>query len=230
MNTTQRGEPFFPIMGVVLIALVVGGFAPLILSRPGGPQAAPLLLHVHGLLLLGWYVLFIVQARMIGQGNVRLHMTLGKASIALAVVMVVTAYFVIRGAYANPEWSIAGMSPAASAMFPFTDIVNFAVLYSIAIVNRRSADAHKRLMLMAGVLMLDPAIARLVLNGGLPAPLILLLELGVFVAVFAYDFKTRRKPHWATVFGLTMFVLAMIAKLTVAQQAWWASFVRAVFG
>ena len=47
-------------------------------------------------------------------------------------------------------------------MFPFTDIVNFVIAYGLAFANRRKPVAHKRLMLLSGMLMIDPAAARLV--------------------------------------------------------------------
>lgn len=217
-------------MGIILIAIVLGGFVPLAFSRPGGPWSMPWLLHLHGFVFLSWYVLFVVQARMIGNDKVALHMCLGKLSIALAITMVVIAYAVVRGAYANPDWNIAGFSRAASTMFPLTDIVNFSIVYSVALVNRRTADAHKRLMLMAGIMMIDPAVARLSFTAGAPPAFILLLELALFVGVIGYDLKTRRRPHWASLFGFGLFVLAMAAKFTIAHQPWWASFVDIILG
>lgn len=228
IGSTQRGEAFFPVMGFVLITLVVAGFAPLAFARPGGPLAMPLLLHAHGAVFFCWYLLFIVQARLIGSGRIALHMRLGKLSVALAVAMVVLACLVIRFAYANPGFSIAGMSAAASTMFPITDIVNFVIVYSAALVLRRRAETHKRLMLMAGILMIDPAVARVSIVLGAPVVFILLLELALFAAVIGYDIRTRRRPHWASLFGLALYIVAMVAKLTVAQQPWWETFVGAL--
>ena len=230
MNIMQRGEPFFPIMGLVLICIVLAGFVPLAFSRPGGPLGMPVLLHGHGLVFVSWYVLFIVQARMIGAGRVSLHMTLGKLSIVLAVSMIVFAYLVVRGAYGNPDWNIAGLPRAVSTMFPISDIVNFTIAYSLALMHRRNADTHKRLMLMTGILMIDPAVARLSISLGAPVQFILLLELALFLAVIGYDLKTRGRPHWATLFGLGLFVLAMVAKFIIAQQPWWSDFVEMILG
>ncbi len=224
----QRGEPFFFAMGLILVAIVIGGFVPLALSRPGGFTAIPFLLHVHGAVFLSWFLLFCYQARLVGAGNVRLHMKLGKASIGLAVAMAVLGYAVMHGAYARPDFSIAGMSPAASMMFPFTDIVNFVIAYSLAFLHRRNAPVHKRLMLIACILIIDPAAARLVGNIGGPWPAILGLEMGLFLAVGIYDVRTRRRPSWPLMLGVTLFVAAMVAKLTVAQTPGWAAFVERI--
>lgn len=226
----RQGERFFLIMGVILLALVIAGFLPPAISRPGGIVAMPLLLHVHGAVFVAWFLLYCTQAYLAGSGNITLHMRLGKISVLLAASMILLAYFVIRGAYANPEFSIAGMSGAASVMFPFTDIVNFTIAYSLALAHRRNPTVHKRWMLLAGVLIIDPAVARLIFTIGAPLPLIIVLEFALFAAIFGYDLKTRRRPSWATVFGLGLFVLAVVAKLAFAQLPAWHSLVDVLFG
>ena len=85
-------------MGVVLTAIVITGFSAATLVRPGGVSAIPPLVHVHGAVFLGWFVLFCAQAQLAGSGNIRVHMTLGKTSIALAAAMVVLGYLMVRGA------------------------------------------------------------------------------------------------------------------------------------
>lgn len=62
------------------------------------------------------------------------------------------------------------------------------------------------------------------------APLILAVELALFVALFAYDFRTRRKPSWPAVLGLTLYGIALGAKLTVAEHPGWHSVVDMLFG
>jgi len=225
----EQGERFFLVMGLVLLAIVIGGFVPPVLARPGGAASMPMLLHVHGAVFVSWFLIFCAQARLAGSGSLTLHMRFGKASVLVAVVMVILGYFVIRGAYANPDWSIAGMPGAASVMFPFTDILNFSIAYSLALANRRNPSSHKRLMLLAGILIIDPAVARLVMTLGAAAPLIVILELLLFGALFTYDIVTRRRPSWATMLGLGLFAVALAAKLTVSHHPAWRSFVEFVF-
>ena len=228
--TRQRGERFFFWMGLVLTAIVIVGFTLPAINRPGGLLGIPALLHVHGAVFLAWFVLFCNQARLIGAGNVGLHQRLGIVSVLLALSMIALSFFVMRGAYMNPQFRIAGMDAAGSLMFPFTDIVNFSIAYGLAIANRTAPDAHKRLMLLAGILIIDPAASRLVLTLGGPVPLILGVHLGLFAALIAYDVRTRKRPHWATVLGLGLFAAALVAKLTVANTSGWSVFVERLFG
>jgi uncharacterized membrane protein YozB (DUF420 family) len=226
---TKRGERFFLVMGLVLLAIVIGGFLPRVLAHPGGAAALPMLLHVHGAVFVSWFVIFCAQARLAGSGNLELHMRLGKASVLVAAAMVLLGYFVTRGAYANPDWSVAGMPRAASVMFAFTDIVNFTIVYSLALANRRNSAAHKRLMLLAGIMIIDPAVARLVMTLGAAVPVIVILELALFGALFIYDFVTRRRPSWTSLVGFGLFAAALAAKFTVSEHPVWRSFVEFVF-
>jgi hypothetical protein len=136
----------------------------------------------------------------------------------------------MRHAHANPGFSIAGLPPVPSLMFPFTDMVNFSIVYALGVVNRRKPAAHKRFMLLAGLLMIDPAMARLVLNVGAPPPFILLAELGLFAALIVFDIRAHRKPHWVSLTGLGLWAAAMAAKLALAPSPAWANAVEALFG
>ncbi len=225
----RQGERFFLVMGLVLLGIVIGGFVPPILARPGGAASMPSLLHVHGVVFVSWFLVFCGQAHLAASGNIKLHMRLGKASVLIAATMIILGYFVISGAYAKPDWSIAGMSRAASVMFPFTDIVNFAIAYGLALANRRNPTAHKRLMLLAGILMIDPAVARLVSTLGAEVPVIVIVELVLFGVLFAYDLITRRRPSWTSLLGFGLFIAALAAKLTVSQHPVWHLFVDFVF-
>lgn len=225
----KRGESFFFYMGLVLLALVIAGFAPAVLKRPGGPSSLSPLLVVHGITFLGWYVLFIVQTRLIAAGRSPLHQRMGRGSLALGVLLVILAWLVIRSAMGNPFFSIAGLPRAASTMFPLTDILNFLVVFSLGVANRRKSAAHKRFMLLAGILMIDPAVARIVLMNGAPAPLILGIEVGLLFALLVYDVATRKRPHAATGIGIGLYVSAMLAKLLLAPTDAYQSLAHALF-
>lgn len=227
---SEHDSKFFLVMGVILLAIVIAGFVPPVFARQGGIASMPLLLHVHGAVFVSWFLLFIAQARLAGSGNIALHMRLGKASVAVAVAMVILGYFVTRGAYANPDWSIAGMSGAASVMFPFTDILNFIIAYSLALANRHRPAEHKRLMLLAGILIIDAAVARFIITLAAPPLLIVLLEFALFAALMIYDFVTRRRLSWPSLLGFALFVTALVAKFVVSPLPAWHSFVNFAFG
>ncbi|MEL6485696.1 MAG: hypothetical protein AAFQ13_00940 [Pseudomonadota bacterium] len=227
---TKRGEPFFFWMALVLIAIVVSGFSILAFSRPGGPLETPLFLHFHGAVFLGWFVVLALQARLIGAGHAGLHRRLGQASLALAVAIVIVGYLVVRFAVHKPDMTIAGRPAIIGAVFPIWDIINFTIAYTLGFINRSNANAHKRLMLCAAILMIDPAMARLNLGLDLPGILILVCEVALFVALISYDLIKLRRPHWASLVGLGLYASAMAFKLNIDTFDWWPRFVKALFG
>jgi hypothetical protein len=91
--------------------------------------------------------------------------------------------------------------------------VLFGVLVAVALANRRAPETHRRLMLLATITLLNPALGRLVgtylnvrLNGFLLLTF-LLTDVFVIVAVL-YDLRIRGNVHPALARGgLTVVVL-----------------------
>jgi hypothetical protein len=229
MAVNPRSEPFFPIMTLVVIVFILLGFGSAILGRGGGYVPAPLLI-VHGSLTLSWFVLTLVQAFLIRRSNFALHKKLGWASLVLVLAMVVMGYRVTAHAMTNPDWSIGGMDNIASSIVPFFDILTFLIMYALGVSKRKDREAHKRLMVLAGIVMMDAAVARTaILLFGIPL-LTLLFELAILLAFLVYDWRTRSKPHWVSVFGLVLFAGCMVFKIVVGPTESWAAFATAFFG
>lgn len=230
MTATKGSGGFFEVMAWIFLLIVIAGFGVLQLIAPD--QASPMrpALVLHAMLFLGWFALLIVQPRLVASRKLGLHMRIGKASIVLAVAMVLTGVLVIREAYLRPGWSIAGMTPQASTMFPVTDMIFFPLAYALAILNRRKPDAHKRYMLFSGMIMLDPALSRLVGGLGLFPPLIMIIELGLLVSVIVYDRKTLGRVHGATWFGAGIILLTYPIVFGLAQTSQWSTLVTSVLG
>jgi hypothetical protein len=225
----KRGEPFFFWFALLLIAIVISGFSIAAAQKPGGFLGIPLHLHVHGAIFLGWFVLLAVQARLIAAGNVVLHRRLGVLSVLFALAIVIVGYLVTRGALMRPDGMIAGRPAITGAVFPVFDLISFTLAYILGVLNRTRADTHKRFMLLAAILMIDPAMARLVIGLGLPLPVILVAELGLLLSLIAYDVITRKRPHWASVFGIVLYALPMAVKLNVEKLDAWPGIVRTLF-
>lgn len=230
MARYARSEPFFPIMTLVVIVFIVVGFGAGFATGFGSTGFPPSgALIVHGLATLAWFALTLVQAFLIRRANFVLHRQLGFASLGLAALIVVLGYFTIAGAMRNPQWSIAGFDNVGSAIFPFFDIVTFAILYALGMAKRRDREAHKRLMVLAGVMMMDAAVARtaiIVLNA---PPASLAIEAAILLAFPIYDWRTRGRVHWATVLGVTLFAVCFALRMALGGSEGWAAFARAVF-
>jgi len=230
MAANAHGERFFQKMAWVLFALVISGFGLMQLVIPEATGPFTPLIGIHAAILLTWFGLLIVQPTLIAAGKWQLHRKLGFASIAVAIGVVVLGYLTTRGAFARPDWTIARLDQRGSAIFPTMDLIGFSIAYIVALVFRRSPAVHKRFMLLAGILMIDPAAARLVGTLGLPPPVILLVHLGLLAALIVYDVRKLGRPHWASLAGLGIVVAGFGTKFAVPQTDWWAGIAQALYG
>ncbi|MEM7739879.1 MAG: hypothetical protein AAF225_03690 [Pseudomonadota bacterium] len=226
---TAKSEPFFFSMAVLLIVIVISGFSVVSFQRPGGPLATPFFLHFHGAVFLSWFLLLAFQARLIGARSYKFHGQLGLMSLGLAVAIVIIGYLVVRMTVQKPDGIIAGRPALIGAIFPTLDIINFAIAYSLGVLNRGNANAHKRLMLIAAIMMIDAAMARLIFGLGLPGTLIIKAEFSLLLAILVYDLVKLRRPHWATLIGMLLYIAAMRFKLSIDGVSWWPAFSQAFF-
>jgi len=122
------------------------------------------LVRVHGLVMLTWIALFFTQALLVARQRIHLHMRLGifGAVLALIVVIADTATLVVAcrlgGNHMPP-----GIPRSLFLAFGLFNLLTFAILVGTALaLRRRLTDWHKRLMLLAAILLLDAALARFI--------------------------------------------------------------------
>lgn len=227
----RRGEQFFCFMAILMIVLVVGGFGTTLLTRTSAVLSLPMVVHLHGAVFLSWFLCFFLQARFVQAGDMATHRRIGQFSLGLGLLMILSGYLVTRGAYAKPDFSIAGLSPSGSAIYPCSDILAFASAYFLGIATRRNSAAHKRFMLLAGLLILDPAVSRIVLVGlHWPGSIIVPIEGALIGILLVYDVSRLRQLHWASLIGMGLFAGMIVLKMTQGEQAWWHSTAKVLFG
>jgi hypothetical protein len=221
-------------MAVVAAVTVFVGFAPTFYLRGymtlRADQAAlsPLLL-LHGLVGTAWIALFLAQTFLVVCHRIHLHRRLGilGATVAafLGIVGTMTAIDALRRGVGP-----FGLDPRIWFLsVPLAGIVLFAVLVTTALVLRHRPEAHKRLMLLATITLLNPALGRLVgryLEVGLSGFLILIFTLtDVFVIVAVlHDLRTRRNVHPALVWGGSTVVIFQPLLLAVGNTSAWLTF------
>src|SRR5262252_2919129 len=90
-RSARRLSGFYFSMALIFAAIAFTGFAPTYLVPLAADRfAAPMLVHIHGLLFFGWTILLVLQTRLVGRGRVELHRALGLGGISLATAMVFT--------------------------------------------------------------------------------------------------------------------------------------------
>jgi hypothetical protein len=226
---------FYCGMALLVTAAVVIGFGPSWFMRGYMASARPLtplapLVIVHAIAFTAWIALFITQAGLISARQHKLHMRLGMATVGLAVVIVVLG--LLTGARSAAIGSgPPNIDPLTWFAVPFLDMVVFSGLIAGGYVYRRDPQTHKRLMLCATLLMLQPGVGRIPMpDTFLGGELTTLIAFLLATPLLAWDFIQRGRPHKATLIGLGALGAEQLFRLAIWRTEPWleisASIVR----
>jgi hypothetical protein len=188
----------------------------------------PLAVHIHAAVYVSWLVFLTVQTVLIGGDRVALHRRLGMFGAGLAVLVVlmglVATYVVENRMLGTPRADPAFISTL------LVDVLNFASLAAAALMLRGDAAAHKRLMLLATMSLLQAGFIRWwgaamfstfgrgFLGGWMADYLgVSLLVVGIGI----YDLITRRRLHPAYVLGAIWILTWQLIAKWLYVSPWW---------
>ena len=190
---------------LVLLALAAAGFAPTFFARDVaalGPLPAAAL--VHGIAGTAWLLLFATQIALVASRRVAWHRRLGLVVAAVSIVFIASGVAVTS----NLERSHGAEPLTWRAPHLFTNVaplLSFALLVAAGVWQRATAARHKRLMLLAAVVLAPPAIGRLFGELGLTE-----LNFAAYAALAfassAFDWLAYGRPHAISLLGGTALV------------------------
>lgn len=224
-------------MSLVCAAMAFAGFAPTYFFR-GLSDLPPLSLqtHIHGAVFTAWMLLFVAQAALVRAARRDLHRLLGMVGAVLAVLMIWVATSATLDALARFE--VTGFRPHGLVPVEFLAgqlgmLLQFATLVALAIALRRRPDVHKRLMVLATISILPPAVARLHLeNYGLGdfAYTNTLIAYALVLVAAAFDFVQMRRVHAVYVWGGLAMLVWMVARSAIGESDVWQPIGRWLIG
>ena len=208
-QTNHRFENlFFSGMAVALLVSVFVGFAKSYYLA--GVFKAPLpnlLVHIHGAVFSSWIFLLIVQTSLVAVGRVDVHRRLGLLGFCLACLVVILGVLVAtENLIRNYKPGDDGVEFRASYAVALSDMLMFSTLIYFAFRNRFNPAAHKRLISIATLAILDAAFDRW------PIPVAwwddrvtpLLCIYPLLLLLMGYDWwstgKIQRVTLWASLF------------------------------
>jgi hypothetical protein len=227
MAAVLNNSRFYQLVAFAIAALIFLGFArTYYLKVLFDVPPLTLLVHLHGLVFTAWLALFVAQTQLIARNNYRLHQKLGIAGVAIAA-----AVFVIGAATAiimapSPRPRPMGLTGLQFLIFPLMGITFFAVCVAAAVALRGRAAMHKRLMLLAMIAVLGPAVARLIRLVDLRESFLLIQTSVVFGFVawaLLYDWFKNRIVHPVFAIGGSLLVLSWPLRAWVARTEGWQS-------
>ncbi len=218
---------FYPNIALVLALIVIAGFARTFYLRAWFDlPPLKLLVFFHGVLFTAWLGLFVVQTHLIARHNYRLHQKLGIAGAALAALVVVNGIATALLGAPDPRIRPLGLTGLQFLIFPLVGITFFGVFIAAAIALRRRAAMHKRLMLLAMIAVLGPAVARLIRLLDFGESFLLIqtsVVLGFVTWALLYDWFKNRIVHPVFAIGGPLLVLSWPLRAWVARTEGWHS-------
>ena len=201
---------FFSGMAFLILITVFVGFARTYFLA--GVFRAPLpnlLIHIHGVVFSSWILLLITQTLLVSAGRVDVHRRLGLFGFGLACLMVILGVLAASNSLARgfaPPGS--GFDPRTFYAIPIGGMIIFATLIFFAYRARFNPAAHKRLIMIATIALLDAPTGRPPFTVITARPFFDSTFIFLFLLLLiAYDLWSTGKVHRATAWAAAFVVV-----------------------
>lgn len=236
-------------MAVLLVSAAIASFVPtsfgLIWRVYSGQQPLPpLVVHFHAASMSLWLLLLLAQSILANTERLGIHRKLGLISLILVPCILVSMYgmdmygvetfnvenTVVASAVTPPE-RIAQLKKYASSILLIhgASYLLFPVFFLWAIlVRRKDNETHKRMMILATLVLMIPGIGRLLsVTRVLPDFGLNLIDarhfylLVLIAPALIYEIVKHRIPHRAYMIGMALIGAWMIAAHFLWTSVWW---------
>lgn len=160
-----RDGGFFLGGAIAMTLVLVAGFS-VQLAMGRSSFSAPLLVHAHAVVFMGWVGIYLLQTIFAATGRQALHRRLGWIAAVWILPMLVLGC-AVTVAIARRGQVPFFFTPLQFLVFDPLSLFTFAGLTVAAIMLRRRTDWHRRLHFCAMAILLGPGFGRL-----LPMPLL----------------------------------------------------------
>jgi hypothetical protein len=193
-RTSQR---LFVVYAIAIAAMMFAGFAKNYYLRAWlGTRAIPAMVHVHGLVMTAWVVLFLTQTLLVAKRRTDFHRKLGLAGASLAIIVVGLGVYTISGSIIRQRLDTSARLYALEFVaFDGLSLLLFGGLVLMALRLRSRPQTHKRLMLVAMISLLPPAFGRFVAyftHDHVEIIVLLLIYTSMLTCVFLDTLRNRR--------------------------------------
>lgn len=214
MSNQVTHNRFYVFISTLFFAVVLAGFSRSFYLRTyfEFPELG-VHLYMHGIALTGWFTLAFVQPWLVRFRRTDLHRRLGTVGVVLAISVVISGIWTValRDAPDIDELPTRAAGNLASLLMFSTCVV-------LGIFFRHKPAVHKRLMLLASVPILAPALDRL---ARIPS-------LNEFCSRTLYWFPAPPEVAFATlcflILLLSVVVNDLVSEHKVQSGTWWGLF------
>lgn len=214
---------FFVSTTILICAAVFYGFgSEYVQSRAAYFPFPTLLVYIHASLFFGWMLLLFTQALLVSIRRVAWHRRLGVVGFFLLYCMPVIGALTVTAAVAHNRFPPGFDGPLDFYYTSLASLLAFAGLGYFALRYRNKPETHKRLILLASLVIGEAGIFRW------PVRWIHEISHGVTMVTYfflllivVYDLSSRRKIHPATLGGVLFLVFYEETQNLIGHsQAW----------
>jgi hypothetical protein len=140
-----------------IIAILVGFLKTFIVPIISGTKAWPVAIYVHAGFVFGWVLIFLTQSLLIQNRKYKLHILIGRWAAFIAVgaaISIIPATFYQIERELKEGLGQTAISPIVGSLASAT---MYLALVALAVAYRKKPQAHKRLMVLATILLIWPA-------------------------------------------------------------------------
>lgn len=212
VGTPVAGDRIFirNLITVMAVVLVSGFVVQLATGRSS--FNAPLIVHAHAVVFMGWVGITLAQTWLAASGNIALHRNLAKLALVWVIGLLIFGTWVTTATVQTGRTPFFFQPQHFLVANPMT-LVGFVALLGAAIHMRGKSDWHARLQVGAFLMLMGPGFGRL-----LPMPLLppYAFEIAGLVALvfplagIIYDWRTHGRPHPAWFWGIGVLLAVMI--------------------
>ena len=195
MQKVYRNTAIFIIL--IMIGIQWGFYRTYTSEFPNFINKTPTI-HIHGIFLMMWMVLLIVQPLLINTGRAQLHRAIGKVSWVLGPLIIISMFLVGRGSYGRSIGNFPQQEILATMVLDIRGYISFAIFWALAMFYRKNSASHMRYMIATGLLAIGPGVGRGLISSGVDFPTALTITDGIDLAIvgFLLGYDIYRKKNY----------------------------------
>jgi hypothetical protein len=211
-SVVESERRFFLGMAMAIAITVIFGFTLNAARMRWTFLELPAQVHLHAAVFSAWIILYVVQNWLVIRRSITWHRQLGVLGAIIAASMVVLG--IVTTVTAVQQHRVPPFfPPGIFLVLDVLGVIGFGILTAWAIALRKQAAWHKRLMLCGTILVMSPALGRILPMPllGQFAPLAVFASMAVFViAGMIFDLRLRGRIHPAYYWGGGVLVVTNV--------------------
>lgn len=171
---------------------------------------------LHGALFFSWYLLFLTQALLINNHNVKYHKYLGYAGVLLIAGVLVDGVFMSID-YANAFIATENQGDliirASGVWANMHVLLATLILVILAVIYRHRAQLHQRFILLAAISMMTGPLSRIASYHIIPLHEGAVVFLGLLILLLIpmlHEFVKQKKVHAIYLWNLPIYFITLI--------------------